>query len=196
MAKGVTQGEPEVHLLESGQSLQTHNSGQCFGQWCAIHRPMPGPWESWPRQWRDDRGILERVCPCGTGHPVAEMYEWAIANGKGFELVHGCCVEHACAPRSTKRDAGAGWKLGVPDAEAPTEIMARVTDDPPVVLDDMVERPGGPSHEDIMLMVDAMNLMIELWPQPADATVTLETHQWIRLRRVLSYVPSLVDRLK
>lgn len=31
----------------------------------------------------------------------------------------------------------------------------------------------------------AADLLVELWPKPASATVHLETHQWIRLRRLL-----------
>lgn len=31
----------------------------------------------------------------------------------------------------------------------------------------------------------ALELVTELWPKPLSATVTLETHQWVRLRRTL-----------
>lgn len=74
----------EHTLLESGQVILHHPRTDCIGRWCAIHQPMPGPWNNWPRQWRDDRGILERVCACGVGHPVAEDY------GR-VDTVHGCC---------------------------------------------------------------------------------------------------------
>lgn len=83
--------EQEQHILESGQVVRTHPRGNCFGQWCAIHSQMPGPWSSWPRLWREDRRILERTCPCGVGHPVAEMYDYVIANDQGWILTHGCC---------------------------------------------------------------------------------------------------------
>jgi len=76
----------ETHQLESGQTLRTHHADECVGQWCAIHRPMPGPWSSWPRYWRGDRRILERLCPHGVGHPAAEMAE----TSPSWELIHGC----------------------------------------------------------------------------------------------------------
>lgn len=86
----------ELLRLESGQELQTHRWDECSGQWCVIHNPLPGPWALWPRSWRSDRGLMERTCPCGVGHPAAEMYLWA-----GFapgSLVHGCCGRCQCAP--------------------------------------------------------------------------------------------------
>lgn len=59
-----------------------------------IHRPMPGPWESWPTHWRGDRGIMERICTHGTGHPVAESWGYL----PDYELIHGCCG-CPCAPK-------------------------------------------------------------------------------------------------
>lgn len=91
--------EMEQHILESGQVLQTHTRTVCMGTWCCIHAPMPGPWMGWPRQWRDDRGIMERTCPHGVGHPVAEMYEPAIYLGREHLLLHGCCG-CPCKPES------------------------------------------------------------------------------------------------
>ena len=83
--------EAEQHVLESGQELTTHRKGDCVGSYCVIHRPMPGPWDSWPRQWRTDRRIMERVCPHGVGHPAAEQHEFWMRTGRGYEWVHGCC---------------------------------------------------------------------------------------------------------
>ncbi len=41
--------------------------------------------------------------------------------------------------------------------------------------------------------LEALNLVQELWPKPYYATVTLETHQWERLRKLLLLVPELGD---
>lgn len=41
------------------------------------------------------------------------------------------------------------------------------------------------------VVADALDLVAELWPKPSYATVTLESHQWERLRRVLLAVPEL-----
>jgi hypothetical protein len=42
------------------------------------------------------------------------------------------------------------------------------------------------------VLKDALALIVELWPKPGYASVTLETHQWVRLRRVLLAIPDLV----
>lgn len=183
--------EHESHLIESGQVVATHLQEQCFGEWCAIHHPQPGPWGEWPRLWREDRGIMERICPCGVGHPVAEMYDWAIESGRGFELVHGCCSEHQCSPRTAKQEVfvhsgeGGNWRLGVPDAQAPTEIPARE-----VEVTDVTDV----TKTDFDLMVSAVNLMIQLWPRTPETPVVVDPETWVELRRVLSYVPDLVER--
>ena len=188
----MSQPAQESHLLESGQMISTHTRDQCFGEWCAIHKPQPGPWETWPRLWRDDRGIMERICPCGVGHPVAEMYEWAIEYGRGYDLVHGCCSEHQCGPRTAKREVfvhsgeGGSWRLGVPDAEAPTTIPAG-----PVESTDVTDV----NETDLEIMIHAVQLMIQLWPSPPGSPVTISPDTWVELRRVLSYVPELVERV-
>ena len=85
---------PPEYVTGTGQALvHVHDPSRCQGRWCVIHNPMPGPWDAWPTHWRSDRGIMERVCPHGTGHPVAEDY----GRVSGWELVHGCC-ECPCAP--------------------------------------------------------------------------------------------------
>ena len=88
----------ETHQLESGQELRTHTQTECWGQWCAIHRPMPGPWATWPRVWSVTLGILYRICPCHSWHPVAEMYAWAVVTGQTDKLEHPCCGIHPCTP--------------------------------------------------------------------------------------------------
>lgn len=42
------------------------------------------------------------------------------------------------------------------------------------------------------VLKDALDLVADLWPKPGYASVTLETHQWVRLRRVLLAIPDLV----
>lgn len=79
----------------TGQELlNVHNSEVCTG-WCVIHNPLPGPWESWPTNWRGDQRVLgilvdiwrgfERICPHGVGHPAPEE----ILRNK-HEGVHAC----------------------------------------------------------------------------------------------------------
>lgn len=41
------------------------------------------------------------------------------------------------------------------------------------------------------VVCDGLDLAQKLWPDPPHATVTLETNDWIRLRRVLLALPDL-----
>lgn len=169
----------EQVILESGQVLQTHERGQCFGQWCAVHQPMPGPWAEWPRQWRQDRSIMERKCPHGVGHPVAEMYDFAVAQGRAYDLVHGCCRDCICSPRLAKREMEGGWVLGMADVE------------------EAVSQPAIPEGVGTNTVVDALDLLVELWPRNGETTIMINERQWERLRRVLLFFPAMwteVDR--
>lgn len=77
-----------IYVTGSGQRLTAvHDRRNCEGNDpstpCVIHNPTPGPWSSWPTFWRSDAHFMERICPCGIGHPAVEEI-----NGSG---VHGCC---------------------------------------------------------------------------------------------------------
>lgn len=84
---GVFNVDENTYLTGSGQLLHhIHDWRNCQGNsenFCVIHNPMRGPWSSWPTFWRDDRRIMERICPCGIGHPIVE--------GFNANMVHGCC---------------------------------------------------------------------------------------------------------
>lgn len=41
------------------------------------------------------------------------------------------------------------------------------------------------------VVCDGLDLAKKLWPTPPSATIALETHDWVRLRRVLLALPDL-----
>lgn len=47
-------------------------------------------------------------------------------------------------------------------------------------------------EERVQLLRDAFDLIVDLWPDPVHKTITLETHQWVKLRRVLLSIPDLM----
>jgi hypothetical protein len=47
-------------------------------------------------------------------------------------------------------------------------------------------------HRNLATLRDALDLIVDLWPKPGYSTVQLESHQWIKLRRVLLEIPHLV----
>ena len=49
--------------------VNVHDESKCAGRECIIHSPRPRATDEWPQIWREDRGIFERICPHGVGHP-------------------------------------------------------------------------------------------------------------------------------
>lgn len=75
----------ETVTLDSGQVLSNvHPEGQCLGDQCPIHRQSEHAKGIGPQYWREDRGIMERICAHGIGHPDPD------ASLPEFESVHGC----------------------------------------------------------------------------------------------------------
>lgn len=62
----------------------------------------------WPQLWRDDRLLMERICPCGIGHPdpdhIAFIRRVAGVQRAGAEGVHGCCGH--CEPKENHEHTG------------------------------------------------------------------------------------------
>lgn len=91
-----------------------HSPDDCQGRSCVIHAPSDHSMRSFPTHFRFDRGLMERICPHGIGHPdpddlaykiidaadraaalegdsaeVKEQRELILANAS-VEGVHGC----------------------------------------------------------------------------------------------------------
>lgn len=76
-------------------ALRTHGPALCADDpACCIHKPSQHPLVEARLNWRADRGLMERVCRHGVGHPDpddiahkrrtrGEEYAWAMS-------VHGC----------------------------------------------------------------------------------------------------------
>lgn len=73
----------------------THNSELCEGRLCDIHgRLGEEPWASWPRIWREDRGMVEMIDEnSGIGHPSpaqVQYYNMAYGSRAWAYNTHGC----------------------------------------------------------------------------------------------------------
>jgi hypothetical protein len=69
-----------VHLVE-----------RCQGRACVIHNPSDHPMRDWDLHWRDDRYLMERLCPCcGVGHPDPDDVAYQESIGNDSASVHGC----------------------------------------------------------------------------------------------------------
>lgn len=70
-----------------------HDPQLCEGRGCAVHNhPTDHPLKNAPLNWREDRGILERICEHGVGHPDADSANYLSSIGRGYENYHACCM--------------------------------------------------------------------------------------------------------
>ncbi|MGY1946602.1 hypothetical protein [Nocardia asiatica] len=70
-----------------------HSPKACVGQTaCPMHKPSQHHMRHWRVIWRDDRGILERLCPeHSIGHPDPDQIEYWRDTGQEWQEIHGCC---------------------------------------------------------------------------------------------------------
>jgi hypothetical protein len=84
----------EEYITGAGQNLLVHNIKDCKGEHCVIHNPSEHCMREFSTYWRSDRGLMERICPHGIGHPDPDdlAYKSLHMNEKRLsaESVHGC----------------------------------------------------------------------------------------------------------
>lgn len=63
--------EPALGVQMGEGVLKHHPRSVCEGRDipCCIHSPSNHHMSEWPMNWRSDTGVMERMCPHGTGHP-------------------------------------------------------------------------------------------------------------------------------
>lgn len=74
--------------------MRVHAQRLCKGHACCIHNPSDHRMKDWRQHWRNDRGLMERLCPHGVGHPDPDDIAFkARTRGERFarvESIHGC----------------------------------------------------------------------------------------------------------
>ena len=76
-----------------GVVMNVHSAEGCGPLACVIHNPKPSVMDEFPLHWRGDRGIFERICPHGIGHPDPSQFDyWDAEYGEEAWAmsVHGC----------------------------------------------------------------------------------------------------------
>ena len=83
----------ETYTTGIGQKILVHDKGDCKGQYCCIHNPSDHIMKDFPTNYRFDRGLMERICPCGVGHPDPDDLAFKASLGIDVEVegIHGCC---------------------------------------------------------------------------------------------------------
>ena len=87
--------EPRYYQLEHSEEriTQVHSAGKCAGEHCVIHNKSGHCMRAFPQHWRIDTGMMERICPHGTGHPDIDN-PWPESDAR---WVHGCCQDGCCS---------------------------------------------------------------------------------------------------
>lgn len=91
----------EKYTTGTGQTVWVHTKENCKGTHCVIHNPSEHPMKDFPTHWRSDRGIMERICPHGVGHPdpdgLAFLATVLSPERLRIERIHGC--DGCCVPK-------------------------------------------------------------------------------------------------
>lgn len=84
----------ETYVSGTGQKLYVHNKNACKGFHCPIHNSSNHKMKDWPTNYREDRGLMERICEHGVGHPDPDDLNFKErTRGKKYaelESIHGC----------------------------------------------------------------------------------------------------------
>ena len=76
-----------MYLEHTDDWLNCHEESVCRGDFCTLHNRSDHKMRAFPQHWRADRGIMERICEHGVGHPDPDEYQVRMGFDKG---THGC----------------------------------------------------------------------------------------------------------
>lgn len=83
-----------LYISGTGQRVIVHSEKNCSGTNCVIHCPSSHHMNGWPTNWRDDIGMMERICIHGVGHPDPDDIKFKADQGAGGPVewlgIHGC----------------------------------------------------------------------------------------------------------
>jgi hypothetical protein len=85
-------------LLEGGGRVVAHKASVCrqdktkkSPRPCPLHGRTQHHMRAWAQNWRDDRGVMERICPHGIGHPDPDDPAFQKNEYEGVHGCDGCC---------------------------------------------------------------------------------------------------------
>lgn len=83
--------DPDYHIKWAKEHLSyVHGENRCKGEYCCIHNPSDHHMRTWPLNWRNDTGVMERICPHGVGHPDPDDAAFNIRMNLAHMNIHGC----------------------------------------------------------------------------------------------------------
>lgn len=85
----------ELYITGTGQRMWVHDKAKCDSKGCPIHGPSEHHMRGWATNYREDRGLTERICCHGVGHPDPDSVSYGLKFGKDISS-HGC--DGCCSP--------------------------------------------------------------------------------------------------
>lgn len=85
-----------IKIADVVKMINTHDPAKCAGRPCVVHSPTQHSMSDRPVMYRADRGIFERVCVHGVGHPDPDQESFWEDTGQEYQAIHGC--DGCCAP--------------------------------------------------------------------------------------------------
>jgi len=82
----------EIYIKKMSNLHEYVDECDMFG--CVIHNPTDHSMRDFALNWRNDRGLMERICSHGVGHPDPDHMNWYERtheeDATWAEGVHGC----------------------------------------------------------------------------------------------------------
>lgn len=78
-------------LEHTSIEIHCHHAYKCREQVCCLHNRSDHAMRAFPQHWRGDRGIMERTCPHGVGHPDPDDIRVRSGEDNGVHGCDGCC---------------------------------------------------------------------------------------------------------
>lgn len=82
--------DPEYGMWVGQVEVLTHPPEACSGRPCVVHSPSNHHMREWPTVYRADKGMTERTCRHGVGHPDPDDLAYHLAALRPWMGVHGC----------------------------------------------------------------------------------------------------------
>ena len=74
------------------KKLVTHTPDKCQGRNCCVHNPSDHHMRDWVMNYRQDKGVMERICPAhGVGHSDPDDLAYWVSIDRPEMGIHGCC---------------------------------------------------------------------------------------------------------
>lgn len=87
--------EPAFGFHQGMTLVQVHSVDKCAGEVCCVHNPSEHHMRTWPQTWRADKGLMERECPHGVGHPDPDDLKVRTSRSAGIHGCDGCCYRQS-----------------------------------------------------------------------------------------------------